>query len=85
MCSSLYSRHSVRSHRRRFLKQPAAAGGGRRRGQPLQQGAFLDGDLLFCYFQLPFRQQQQLAAAAGSARSSVLAHLQMLAANLAFF
>lgn len=70
--------------RRRFLRQPAALGGGRRRGPPLLQGAFLDGDLLSVYFQLPFRQQHALAAAAGSDRGSVLTHLGMLMANLAF-
>ena len=60
-------------------------GGGRRRGAALPQGACLDGDLLFCYFQLLFRQQQHLAVMAGGTRSSVMAHLQMLTANLSFF
>lgn len=66
------------------MKQPAALGGGRRRGPPLLQGAFLDGDLLCCYFQLPFQQQHRLAAAAGSDRGSLIAHLGMLMANVAF-
>lgn len=80
----LYALHRISGCRKRFLRQPAALGGGRRRGRPLLQGAFLDGDLLFGYFQLPLRLQSALAAAAGSGRAAVLSHLGMLAANLAF-